>query len=105
MEERRDEGAEELADQLEQDAQRMQRDREELDSNIQGAKRDWDSRQSDQSMPGAQGEEDLPDEMTHRDSDEVEALATGGDEDDDAEAHDAQADDENDGSAQDASDE
>lgn len=63
----------------------MRNRREELDSDIEGAKRDWESRQSDASIPGAQEAESLPDEMTDRDSGELDPLAADEGESDESE--------------------
>lgn len=77
MEERRDEGAGELADQLEQDAERLRERQESLESDIEGAKSDWRARQADASIPGAQDEAALHDDAV----DEEDAHQTGAAED------------------------
>ena len=44
----------EQADRLDDEAQRMERESERVAGDVEGARREWDSKKQDQSVPGAQ---------------------------------------------------
>ncbi len=55
--EHEDQGAGEQADQMEERAERMEKGTDELEGDIEGVRRDWDSKKHEESVPGAQTEE------------------------------------------------
>ena len=58
---------EERADELEREADKLEQHTEHVGDQIEGARRDWESKQEDQDVPGAQSHEAL-----HLDEDEGE---------------------------------
>lgn len=54
MDDRIDRDVEQRADELDADADRMQRRSEEVEEHIEEARSDWDRRREDSSVPGAE---------------------------------------------------
>jgi hypothetical protein len=66
---------EERAKELEREADKLEQHTEHVGGEIEGVRRDWESKQQDQDVPGAQ-----PHEALHPDEDEGEATEATQDE-------------------------
>ena len=69
---------EEQAEQMERDAERMEHDSERVGDHIDEARTDWEAKEQDQSVPGAQAD---PDEVDEQAADDEDEPAPDGDED------------------------
>jgi hypothetical protein len=78
---------EERADELEREADKLEQHTEHVGNQIEGARKEWESKQEDQSVPGAQSHEALhPDEAEGDEQEETQEEAPGvRDPDDEAE--------------------
>jgi hypothetical protein len=75
------EGYEERADALERDADKMEKESERVKGGIGDAREDWEAKQSDQTVPGAQ--EDLEEQLRVDDDDDDGDESDQDEEDDD----------------------
>jgi len=69
-----DQGAGEQADRMEREAERMKERSSELGKDVRGQRSDWESKQQEDAVPGAQTEESLASEV---DVDEESASSDG----------------------------
>jgi hypothetical protein len=58
-----DQGAGEQADRLEREADQMEERSSELGEDVEGQRREWESKQEEDAVPGAQSEESLEPEV------------------------------------------
>lgn len=74
---REEEEARQVADDLETDAERMDQRAEELDRDIEGTKQDWKTKRDDASVPGAQDPAAVRDDVSDDDEEESEVTSIG----------------------------
>lgn len=67
-----DQGAGEQADRMEREAERMEERSSQLGKDVRGVKSDWESKQQEDAVPGAQTEESLGSDVPEDETDAAE---------------------------------
>ncbi len=74
-----DQGAGEQADRMEREAERMDERSSELGKDIEGQRSNWESKQEEDAVPGAQTEESLASEVPEDETEGAEDTDSGDD--------------------------